>query len=244
MIFQRLARAMSRQGWSTILIELVLVIVGVFIALQVSIWNQGRIDRMLEREYIARMYADVNRSIERLDSSQRWVSEAIAAQRLALSALRDGELSEQDRSAFEVGLKMIGYADEPEIDLTTVSELQSTGNMTLIRDIELRALIGTTLTDYETAIGWSRRHTGRIYQLRTEIDGKFGIIDTDELDSMEIEFDFDALAEDTELINIVSQIVFLVRLQQFQIRNTRESMETFRVALADKLDRLPSVKKD
>lgn len=46
MILRRLAESLRNQNWMTFLVELVLVVVGIFIALQVDDWNQARKDRI------------------------------------------------------------------------------------------------------------------------------------------------------------------------------------------------------
>ena len=45
MILSRIARHMKQQHWTGVLIELVIVVVGVFLGLQAQNWNQARADR-------------------------------------------------------------------------------------------------------------------------------------------------------------------------------------------------------
>jgi hypothetical protein len=55
MILRRLTENLRLQNWTTIAIELVIVIIGVFVGSQVSDWNQAR----LEKETTARMLAQL-----------------------------------------------------------------------------------------------------------------------------------------------------------------------------------------
>ena len=46
MILQRLATAIRKQDWFTVIIETLIVVFGVFIGLQVNNWNEARKDRL------------------------------------------------------------------------------------------------------------------------------------------------------------------------------------------------------
>ena len=45
MILSKLADAIRRQDWFTVLLEIAIVMIGILLGLQVNAWNQGRIDR-------------------------------------------------------------------------------------------------------------------------------------------------------------------------------------------------------
>ena len=47
MILQKIAEGIRIQDWITVAIVFVIVVAGIFVALQVDSWNQGRKDRAL-----------------------------------------------------------------------------------------------------------------------------------------------------------------------------------------------------
>lgn len=51
--------------------EIVLLVVGILIALQIDTWNDGRIDRQKEREYLASMLTDLRADIQGIDEAIR-----------------------------------------------------------------------------------------------------------------------------------------------------------------------------
>ena len=51
---------LRRQDWTSVFIELVIVVLGVFIGIQVSNWNQARADVQLGRDYAKRLAHDLN----------------------------------------------------------------------------------------------------------------------------------------------------------------------------------------
>lgn len=47
MIQQRLAAAINQHNWFTVTIEILIVVTGIFIGLQVDDWNEARKDRQV-----------------------------------------------------------------------------------------------------------------------------------------------------------------------------------------------------
>lgn len=64
MTVRHLADAIRGQNWLTVLIELTVVVVGIFLGLQIDDWNEQRKEYSLERGYIERLEADVDANIE------------------------------------------------------------------------------------------------------------------------------------------------------------------------------------
>ncbi|MDT8442537.1 MAG: DUF6090 family protein, partial [Desulfuromonadales bacterium] len=63
MILRRIAAAFRRQDWSTVGVEIIIVVLGVFIGLQVNNWNESRRDRQLGAEYTVRLIADLEQDL-------------------------------------------------------------------------------------------------------------------------------------------------------------------------------------
>lgn len=59
MILRRLADAFRRQDWFTVSLEIVIVMIGIFLGLQVNAWKQSRIDRADEAVFLQALYQDV-----------------------------------------------------------------------------------------------------------------------------------------------------------------------------------------
>ena len=63
MILRRVIQHVRKQEWTAIWIDLVIVVVGVFIGIQVANWNAARADERLGRAYAARLTADLERDL-------------------------------------------------------------------------------------------------------------------------------------------------------------------------------------
>ncbi|MFZ5619262.1 MAG: hypothetical protein ACOZAA_18255 [Pseudomonadota bacterium] len=68
MILRRVIAHFRKQEWTAIFIDFVIVVLGVFVGLQVSNWNEARIERRAEIGYLAAMEEDIVYSIGRLET--------------------------------------------------------------------------------------------------------------------------------------------------------------------------------
>lgn len=59
MLLHRFARSLKDQNWTAIAVEFLLLVLGVFLGIQVSNWNQSRTDVRLGRDYVQRLIHDL-----------------------------------------------------------------------------------------------------------------------------------------------------------------------------------------
>ncbi|MDH4055486.1 MAG: hypothetical protein OEW73_01430 [Gammaproteobacteria bacterium] len=145
MLLRRLAEALSQQNWFVVIIEVLVVVVGIFIGLQVDDWNTARKDRIDERAYLQQLHSDVlfaeelssrvrARRLERLQYVLG-ASDVLAGRRDALT--KDECIAVASSNFFNINAPAL-----PSLD-----ELISTGRLEIIQDAELRrSLIGLQQT--------------------------------------------------------------------------------------------------
>ena len=94
LIMARLADAVRRQDWFTVLVEIAIVVLGVVIGFQVTAWGQARADARLGRAYTERLLADlrVERLTRRGDIDYYGEVEASAQRADSLLSARSTEL--------------------------------------------------------------------------------------------------------------------------------------------------------
>jgi len=66
MILRRLADAIRDQSWFTVALEIMIVVIGIFIGLQVDGWNERRKDRSTERDYLERLLVETRLNIKQV----------------------------------------------------------------------------------------------------------------------------------------------------------------------------------
>lgn len=235
MILRKLAEAIRRQDWFTVVVEVLIVVIGIFIGLQVDDWNQLRKGRILEREYLERLFSDLNGSIEDFVYYSNWDLRRLERQYVVLQSLRSGVLREEDRAGFADGLAMAGIHNPPRRRWGTVEELISTGNISLISDVKFRSALLASDSHYTRNERIARAAEDRIATLRPDVTRRVDIraFNLNFLGQADVAFDFDALAADRALVGTLADIqVASDMILEFSVDSTR-NIERLRDQLAD-----------
>lgn len=150
MILRRLADAITAQNWFTVVLEIFIVVVGIFIGLQVDDWNQSRKDRITERQYVERLLVDAGQSLELVDRTIDLQTRMIESAELVVRALQTGKLPEGGLPEFHNSVRELGAQPPLSRDITTLTELQNSGGLLQLRNMELRDRLGELAiqTDY------------------------------------------------------------------------------------------------
>ena len=151
MITKRFLEHLKNQHWTGVFIELVIVVLGVFIGLQVDNWNQIRQDRGLERQYLERLRDDMQSSIKNTDANIKFMRQQYQRDGKMLDELASCKLEGKDRNRFAAGIYNLGKISPPAMVMGTINELQSTGRLGLLRDLDLRK-------DLAKALQFSKRN--------------------------------------------------------------------------------------
>lgn len=80
---------LRRQDWMAVAIELVIVILGVFIGIQVSNWNQARADVQLGQDYAKRLARDLNTNLAGVRAESAYYSAVLQSVRKTDALLRE-----------------------------------------------------------------------------------------------------------------------------------------------------------
>jgi len=214
MILRRVIEHFRKQEWTAIFLDFLIVVAGILIAFQITELNAARRDRAIEREYLERLYADLQTTLRTNTPGSNWDETRKAQQSLVLNALQSGVLREEDRRAFETGLAYFGFVGGVEVRWATVEELKSTGAMNLIRDISLRSQILETDAELKRRQGIAGNFMDSIYAFRQQLGDRYRVVNYfGERENVELDYDFDALAADAAFINMLSQINLLARFR-------------------------------
>ena len=141
MIPRRLIRYLKDPNWSTAWVDLVIVVLGVFIGIQVSNWNDARHDRQSEREYLDRLRQEIAVILPQAQSTRASLAERMEQIEALQAFLATGEGRDalDERHCVAAGRSHI-YAATIFYP-PTIKELISTGRILLIRDPAIRTAI-------------------------------------------------------------------------------------------------------
>jgi hypothetical protein len=135
-----LAAGLKQRDWGTIVLEVLIVVVGIFIGLQVDDWNQARIGRADITEYLERIQVDLKRD----EAFFTFLANEAKNKRSALTTIKeivrgDGSPDEDPDNFFELLLNSSSIGFEfPEVQTVTFLDLRSSGKLALIKDADLR----------------------------------------------------------------------------------------------------------
>ena len=146
MILHRLAGAVREQSWLTVFIELLVVVVGIFMGLQVDDWNERRKDLAQEVVYLALLQDDVESMLADMTDRSAGAETRRQTMIAALRALEVGDMSAEAQRA--VGFALMGYQvlPSPQYLDATFNEMVATGALARIEDIELKQAIASAFS--------------------------------------------------------------------------------------------------
>ena len=136
MIRRRVIESLKKQHWTAAGIELVIVVLGVFIGLQVSNWNQERISARQAANFAERLKADLREEDWGYQLQIVCNREVLANADRAASAL-EGTTTMSDEKLLVSAYRATQYKQRLR-RRSTYDELISTGTIGLIRDQTLR----------------------------------------------------------------------------------------------------------
>jgi len=123
--------------WRKAATEFVVIVVGVLAALAVDQWRDDRNDRATEAEYLGRLKSDLNADLVQFARFEK-VFETKARVVTQLRNLGLSELMALDHQQLMDNLVLSSFTGLTAAQSTTFDELQSTGRLALIQDVQLR----------------------------------------------------------------------------------------------------------
>ena len=136
MMFRRFLQRFQHQPWGSIATELAIVIIGVFIGMQVSNWNEERETAQKAVVFTKRLADDLRREAWAYESLITYNRQTNADQRRVLDAMA-GDIELSDEQFVISAYRATQYKDYNRYR-ATYDELVSTGNIGLVADRILR----------------------------------------------------------------------------------------------------------
>lgn len=126
--------------WQHTIGEIAIIVIGVLIAIALDGWNDARIDRRLEKDYLERLAEDLRADTATFSFMEHRVKRKVAALSVADSVLRGQRIVRDTVTFLQALVSGSNFAwNQSKARTTTFQELQMTGNLRLIRSTALRA---------------------------------------------------------------------------------------------------------
>ena len=141
MILRRVIKHFREQEWTAIALDFLIVVVGVFVGLQVSNWNDDQKENALSVDYLQRLHDDMTLSIDATTVTEKFILDNIHNVTLVLDSLETCKLAEENRDAFANGLYFASVHIPATFADGTLLELQSSGRLGLLKNTQIRDLL-------------------------------------------------------------------------------------------------------
>lgn len=144
MILSRVIEHVKKQHWGAFLIEVVIVVLGVFIGLQASNWNEQRETDQRAAVFARRLKSDLRKEAWMYELMVGYYNEVLANAKRAADG-STGRAPLADESLLVAAYRATQYYGYTRYS-ATYDELTSTGQIGLIRDSDLRQLAMSVYT--------------------------------------------------------------------------------------------------
>ena len=141
MLVRRAINQVRRQDWAALASELIIVVVGIFIAIQVDRWWAHQDDLRQEQLYIARLISDVERDVFAIEDSTSLATHRLSLSNLLIEAAVDPGVARRQPADFMTAVHQSSFTHTPSLNTDTFEELRSTGSLGLLRNDELKSAL-------------------------------------------------------------------------------------------------------
>lgn len=138
MSLAKLPARLRAHDWTAAIIELLIVVAGILIALQVSNWNAERHDRARADSYYRRLHASLVADRQSMESTLDFWRQVSAYGRAAMVFSETGQRVEDSNWKTVLAFYQASQLMPFELEDTTFLEMRDTGDLTLIRNEALR----------------------------------------------------------------------------------------------------------
>ena len=115
--------------------EILLVVIGILIALQVNTWNENRIQRNQESHYLEKLTEEMNGIREEAEYMLEFAELQQKHAQMVLESLQTGHMPDNATSGeMLIAIQHNGWAPHPNYVSTVWNELKSTANLSLIQN--------------------------------------------------------------------------------------------------------------
>lgn len=226
MIQRRVADALRKQDWFTVVIEFVLVVAGVLVALQFDNWNEDRQDRLDEIYYLGRILADIDDSIASNNATIDYLDRKAESSSWVVGKLRDASLEQDEEPQFKERFLEIGDWRTGDFIDSTLQELRSSGRMHIIRSRALRERLGR----FELRLESHRRARDNLGDFQKALELEImARIDRFNVDGKEtLISSFDELTEDKVLIRYLDRHALFYAARLGNVRELQGYLDELR----------------
>lgn len=249
MILRRFMDHIRQMNWFAVGIDFLVVVIGLFIGMQVTNWNEARKDRLQEKQYLIRLKADLQDSLMRNQGSINQLIVRDDKMQIVIDSLERGSIREEEKADFEQGLLLSLHTMPIYMNRATFDEIISRGHMGLIENAILRNRLLQLHARIEDQSKYILRSERRIYAFSDVLDTSFYVgyvFDKDKKIQMVNQWDMDVLNSNPKFRQIFITLKGLSYYNRMWLEQVNERITKFLAILETELQRqhIPTVEMD
>lgn len=238
MMLRRLMEHLKVQNWGAVVLDLLIVIVGVFIGFQVTAWNEDRQLKAEEHATLLRLQSESEQVVAYWRMEVQLQQQHNENRRILLEVLDKGVMAPGQQAAVDDALLRLGHYPHFNPPRSVISELIAAGGLARISDIEVRNAFASYAAELDFALG-------QLTQFRTNLPGLYGAYEehvfsvyAPERKSMRsYEYDIAELAADRQFVSVMVDSV----RDQLQFLNIREFVLSSAITMCETVSRAVSM---
>ncbi len=167
MIHQRLSKHLRSQNWFAVAVDFVIVVVGVFMGLQVQVWNEARKERIEEHALLSRLHSETVKLLE----TQREELVSLSERANILISVNSVLFSQEPlRTLSDLECRRIVGSHvfrRPPDELPVLDEMLSTGRFNVLQDEGIKEFLRSYLIFRERARAYYDETTNELFRLHS-----------------------------------------------------------------------------
>ena len=153
MLLRRVTQHVKDENWFAVFVDFLIVVFGIFIGIQVTNWNEQRIENSLEDEYLNRLKINIKESIDSTKRTNKGWEIRTGFLNIVIDSLKKCEVEEKDKDNFAEGIFHLGKFEMALFNNSTLEEMKSTGRLGIINN----TAINNAITRIEERISYQER---------------------------------------------------------------------------------------
>ncbi len=141
MLINRVINRFRAQDWVALVSELIIVVVGIFIAIQADSWWQHQDELQQENRYIARLLEDIERDEAAINHAISLATYRLSLADLLMDAAVDPRIVLRRPAEFMIAVQQSAFTYTPSLNTDTFEELRATGKLALLRNDKLKSAL-------------------------------------------------------------------------------------------------------
>jgi len=225
----RLSQALKQHNWFAVIVELLTIVIGIFIALQVDAWNNARLKQQDVEFQLTRIREDANSIYAQLDEEIDIAYRQLEHIGITMGVLDGLPLTKENKAQFMEGIQASYQQRGVDIDIPGLQLLYDSGDIDLVSDERVRNALITHLSRRRVANDIFA-HQRKLWDMNLErvfvgLAFSFAEFDRDARSvRVLLDVDVDQLRSDVEFRRALSRVARMQNHTLAGLRSARESI--------------------